>query len=58
MLSCLLDMTEILCDGMPAVINGRTGEEYSCTKGSDCPADSYCINKYVILFTRYDRNSV
>ena len=35
-------MTEILCDGMAAVINGRTGEEYSCTKGSDCPADSYC----------------
>ena len=27
-LSCFTRYAEILCDGMPAVINGRTGEEY------------------------------
>ena len=35
-------MTEVLCDGMPPVIDRATAREYQCTRGSDCPADSYC----------------
>ncbi|XP_052821290.1 agrin-like isoform X1 [Mya arenaria] len=40
------DMAEVLCDGLPPLIDTMTGDPFTCAAAPDCPPGSYCHKQF------------
>ncbi|XP_052821289.1 agrin-like isoform X2 [Mya arenaria] len=40
------DMAEVLCDGLPPLIDTMTADPFTCAAAPDCPPGSYCHKQF------------